>query len=117
MSKEDRERAMAPIICFNEQIKNEVKQFERIKQGDFSDFQHLEDLGKLLIALRIARGVTQRELAGRLGVSEAQVSRDERNEYYRASSERVQQVLKALGEEIHLSVFKSTKSDKELVTN
>ena len=33
----------------------------------------------LLIALRIAKGLTQRELAERLEVSETQVSRDERH--------------------------------------
>ena len=36
----------------------------------------------MLIALWIAKGLTQRELAERLEVSEMQVSRDERNEYY-----------------------------------
>src|SRR2546421_13058436 len=37
-------------------------------------------IGQLLIAARIANGMSQRELADRLGVSETQVSRDERNE-------------------------------------
>jgi hypothetical protein len=31
---------------------------------------------------RIAQGITQRELAKRLGLHESQVSRDERNEYF-----------------------------------
>jgi len=40
----------------------------------------------MLAALRIARGVSQRDLAGRLGVHESQVSRDKRNEYQVSSS-------------------------------
>jgi transcriptional regulator with XRE-family HTH domain len=34
------------------------------------------------VALRIATGLTQRQLAETLGVHESQVSRDERNEYH-----------------------------------
>jgi DNA-binding XRE family transcriptional regulator len=109
--------AMAPLINFTEDIKYEIIQYERIKRGDFSDFQKPEDIGRLLIAIRIAQGITQRELADRLGVSEAQVSRDERNEYHKASYERIQTVLKALRREIQLTVLESNDKnlDKEFV--
>ena len=50
-----------------------------------------------MVALRIAQGVTQRELARRLGVSESQVSRDERNEYFGITLERATRVVEALG--------------------
>lgn len=40
----------------------------------------------------------QRELAERLGVSEAQVSRDEHNEYHGITVDRVQRVLDAMNE-------------------
>ena len=51
----------------------------------------------MLIALRIYKGLTQRQLAERLGVSEAAVSRDECNEYHGITLERAQRVLDALG--------------------
>jgi transcriptional regulator with XRE-family HTH domain len=35
------------------------------------------NIGQLLISLRIAQGISQRELARRLNVHESQVSRDE----------------------------------------
>ena len=41
--------------------------------------------------------MTQQELAERLGVLPSQVSRDERNEYYGATVERIQQVMEAMG--------------------
>lgn len=41
--------------------------------------------------------MSQKELADRLGVSEAQVSRDERNEYHGITVERVRRILDALG--------------------
>jgi transcriptional regulator with XRE-family HTH domain len=51
----------------------------------------------MLIALRIALGLTQRQLAERLGVHESQVSRDERNEYHGVTVERASRLLDALG--------------------
>ncbi len=48
--------------------------------------------------MRIANGLSQKELAERLGVSEAQVSRDERNEYHGITVDRAQRVLDAMGE-------------------
>jgi transcriptional regulator with XRE-family HTH domain len=55
-------------------------------------------VGTLLIALRIANGLSQKEVAPRLGVSEAQVSHDERNEYHGITVDRAQRVLDAMGE-------------------
>ena len=42
--------------------------------------------------------MSQRELAERLGVSEAQISRDERNKYHGITVDRAQRVLDAMGE-------------------
>jgi transcriptional regulator with XRE-family HTH domain len=50
----------------------------------------LTEIGRLLITLRIAQGLTQRELAARLDISESLVSRDERNEYHGLTVERAQ---------------------------
>ena len=50
----------------------------------------------MLVALRIALRLTQRELAERLGVHESQVSRDERNEYHGITVERASRILDAL---------------------
>jgi transcriptional regulator with XRE-family HTH domain len=41
--------------------------------------------------------MSQKELAERLGVSEAVVSHDERNEYHAVSVDKAQRVLDALG--------------------
>ena len=62
--------------------------------------QNFAGIGRLLIALRIAKGLTQRELAERLEVSERQVSRDERNEYHGVTVERANRIFEALGVEV-----------------
>jgi len=58
----------------------------------------------LLVALRIAQGVSQRELAKRLEVHESQVSRDERNEYFGITLERAIKILDGLNVRLRTKV-------------
>lgn len=74
--------------------------YERLKRGEFDELRNLHGLGSLLISLRIACGLSQRQLAERLGVHESQVSRVERNEYHGITLERATRILDALGVEM-----------------
>jgi DNA-binding XRE family transcriptional regulator len=89
--------AIEPLISFHEQMKEEVEYYERIKRGLFNPIHKFTDIGKSLIAFRIYMNMTQSELAKKLEVSEAQISRDERNEYYGATTERIEAVMSAMG--------------------
>ncbi|RNC29973.1 MAG: hypothetical protein AWM53_00197 [Candidatus Dichloromethanomonas elyunquensis] len=97
LTEEEIERAMAPALSFYQQLKDEVEYYERIKRGEFKAILNLEDLGRTLIGLRIALGLSQKELADKLNVSEAQISKDERNEYHGITLEKAQRILDALG--------------------
>lgn len=97
-------RALDPFRSFHEQLTEEVESYERLKRGEMGELRNLHGLGQTLVALRIALGLTQRELAARLGVHESQVSRDERNEYHAVTVERASRILDALGVELR-SVF------------
>lgn len=99
MGLEDDElkRAIDPLRSFHLQLEEEVQSYERLKRGDVGELFNLHGLGHMLVALRIARGLTQRELAARLGVHESQVSRDERNEYHGVTIDRASRVLDAMG--------------------
>jgi len=97
LTEEDVSRAMEPTLSFHEQLKDEVEYYEKIKRGDFNALINLQGLGKLLIGIRISLGISQSELSKRLNVSEAQVSKDERNEYHGISVEKAQRTLDALG--------------------
>jgi DNA-binding XRE family transcriptional regulator len=90
-------RAMDPLRSFNLQLVEEVEAYERLKRGDLGELDNLHGLGRTLVALRIALGLTQRELAERLDVNESQVSRDERNEYQGITVDRASRILDALG--------------------
>ncbi len=117
LSKSEMERALEPALSFHEQLAEEAHWYERIKRREFGTIQNLSGLGQWLIALRIANGLTQAELAKRLGVSESQVSRDERNEYHGITLERSQRILDALGEQVISQVVdKPLLTDEEFAT-
>ncbi len=80
---------MEPILTFHQQLIEEVESYEKLKRGQTGEFYNLDGLGRTLIALRIAKGITQKDLAKKLSVHETQISRDERNEYRGASIEKV----------------------------
>ncbi|MDZ4168222.1 MAG: helix-turn-helix domain-containing protein [Coriobacteriia bacterium] len=62
------------------------------------------DIGQQLVATRIATGVTQRELARRVGVKQPQIARWEANAYRSAALERVDDVARALGVDIGVTL-------------
>ena len=88
--------AMQPTLAFHQQLLEEIEWYERVRAGEIMPIHTLAKIGQLLIALRIQRGITQRELAERLGVSESSVSRDERHEYFGITVERAQRIADAL---------------------
>lgn len=104
LSPEEVERAMQPATSFHAQLVDEVQWYERVRNRDFETINDLTAIGRILIAVRIANGLTQRELADRLAVTEAQVSRDERNEYHGITMERAQRILDVLQEKISMHV-------------
>jgi DNA-directed RNA polymerase specialized sigma subunit len=104
LSEEEVRRALEPMLSFRAKLEEEVVWYERVRRRDFSIIRDLSAVGTLLIALRIANGLSQRELAEKLGVSEAQVSRDERNEYHGITVDRAQRVLDAMNETLTFRV-------------
>lgn len=103
-------RATDPLVSFHLQLVEEVEAYERLQRGEFDILTNLGGLGRLLISLRIAKGITQTELAERLGVHVSQISRDERNEYHGITLERAQRVLEALGVQVMSRVEKLDSS-------
>jgi ribosome-binding protein aMBF1 (putative translation factor) len=114
---EEVERAMQPLLSFQAQPAEEITWYEDVRRRHFPVVRRLTDLGRLLIALRIANGLSQRGLAERLGVNESAVSRDERSEYHGITVERAQRILDALGATVTTRVEAPIvpSSERELV--
>jgi hypothetical protein len=108
--------AIAPQYAMADDIAWEVDLYQRLKTGEVNavpDFAP-EERGKALVCLRIIKGWTQRHLAEALGVSEAVVSRDERNEYHGISLEKYGKVLSSLGFVDHLR-FSAKAAEEHVV--
>ena len=114
LSKDEINRVLDPLRSFHEQLQEEVSRYERLKRGEFEELRNFEGVGQLLIGLRIAQNLSQRELAERLDVHVSQVCRDERNEYHGITIERANRILEALGAEVtsHVEAMHSTPSDR-----
>jgi transcriptional regulator with XRE-family HTH domain len=104
LTDEEIKRVVDPMESFHLQLREEVESYERLKRGEFEELDNLRGLGHLLIALRIAQNIPQRDLANRLKVHESQVSRDERNEYFGITLERAIKILDALNVRLRTTV-------------
>jgi HTH-type transcriptional regulator / antitoxin HipB len=89
------------------QLKQEIAEYEQLKSGNIFTFVlgSLNDLPITLIKARIATGMTQKELAEKIGVQEQQIQRYESNHYSSASFERLRSIADALKIEITQAVM------------
>lgn len=104
LNEKEVETALQPSLCFHAQLLEEVETYEKLKRKEFEPLTNLVHIGRLIIGARIALGISQKELANKLSVTESSVSRDEKNEYHGISVERAQRILEALGVRIKVEV-------------
>ena len=88
-------------------LQAQAREFEQLQSGGrrVLQLQSLDELPGALIRARIARGMTQKQLAEKLGLKEQQIQRYEASGYAAASFERLREVVSALGIRIKESVF------------
>jgi predicted transcriptional regulator len=94
--------ALDALNTFALGIEEDIEIYKQSKRGELGVLHSLSGIGRWLISARIAQGLSQKQLAKQLGVSEAQVSRDERNEYHGISVDRAQSILERMGIEFQL---------------
>jgi len=81
-----------------EELQQELKEYEELKKGKRKVLRvnAFEYLPIALIQARIARGLTQKELAQKLGLKEQQIQRYEASSYAKASLTRINQIIDVL---------------------
>ena len=81
-----------------ETLQNEIKEYERLQRTKPAKLklEQLNDVPRTLIRARISSGLSQRQLAERLGLKEQQIQRYEATNYETASLRRVLEVAAAL---------------------
>ena len=97
--------AQAQVDAVSSQLADleaELREYEAIRDGRFEveALREAVNLPELLIKARIAQGLTQKELADRLGLKEQQIQRYEATDYAAAKWSRMREVAGALSMEL-----------------
>ncbi len=94
------------LKAHKEQLEAQVAAYDAAKQGNYSSLldRASTNSGVSLIVARIARGLTQKELARRLGLKEQQIQRYEADRYNSISHSNFERVASALGAKVELKL-------------
>jgi ribosome-binding protein aMBF1 (putative translation factor) len=109
--KEARERTSSAVLAKAERealqsqvedLLEQVSEYEALKSGAVGTLtaRGLEELPGILVRARIAGGLSQRQLAEKLGLKEQQIQRYEAENYATASLKRLVKIAEALDLEI-----------------
>ena len=93
--------AKAELAALQSELENlcqQIQEYETLKSGSVEILKasSLEELPSILIRARIARGLSQRQLAEAIGLKEQQIQRYEAEEYASANLQRLADVANAL---------------------
>ncbi len=102
-----RQAQIDAISSQRDKMIKEAEDYELLLSGQFAvfDVASLSDLPKALIMSRISMGLTQKDLAERLGMKEQQIQRYENTEYSSASFSTLLSIVEALDLKITEDVF------------
>jgi HTH-type transcriptional regulator / antitoxin HipB len=95
------------------ELEQEIVEYNRLKSGRVTQFpiESLQDLPRVAIEARIAAGLTQKELAEKIGVQEQQIQRYEANNYQAVGFDRLQEVMSALDVTLGKTVMQLGRCD------
>ena len=81
------------------QLEDELRDYDQLKRGKLKlpRTERLDEIAPFIAKIRIAKGVSQTELARRLGISKQVISRYEESDYQTVSIARLQEILDAMG--------------------
>ena len=94
-----RKAQLAGLKSQLEDLRSEIQEYEALRSGKrrMIALDSIEELPKTLIQARIAAGLSQEELAAKLGLKPQQIQRYEATNYQSASLERVNEIVRVLG--------------------
>ncbi len=82
-----------------QQLEEAIREYDELKSGDLAlpNVERLDQIAPFVTKMRIAKGLSQTELARRLGVSKQVISRYEETAYQTVAICRLQEILDAIG--------------------
>jgi HTH-type transcriptional regulator / antitoxin HipB len=88
----------AGLQVWIDRLNSQLTEYETLQQGLSSlEIVSLEDLPIALIKARISLGMSQKDLAEKIGTQEQQIQRYEANHYAAISFDRMMKIAEALG--------------------
>ncbi len=117
LSDFDKQKSSAPPMLVKAQkdamksqlaeLEDQAKEYEKLRAGKYKVLKgsSIAELPVGLIRARIALGLTQKQLAARVGLKEQQIQRYEETDYATASFSRLQEIIEALGLDIEEKIF------------
>jgi HTH-type transcriptional regulator/antitoxin HigA len=101
------EQGVAPVIAEAQrtsyqrqaaELREQIEAYDALKGGEATEFSmsSFASIGKELISARIAKGLTQRELASLAGLKEQQIQRYEKDAYETANLRRLEYIARVL---------------------
>lgn len=90
-----------------EELQHQLREYDELRSGERTviSVESFDELPDALVQARIAAGLSQKELADRLGLKEQQVQRYEATGYQSASLTRIGQVVDALKVKVRKEIF------------
>jgi HTH-type transcriptional regulator / antitoxin HigA len=81
------------------QLEDELSEYDQLKSGELARqrVERFDQIAPFITRSRIAKGLSQTELARRLGVSKQVISRYEESNYQTVAIARLQEILDAIG--------------------
>ncbi len=89
-----------------QELREQLAEYEELQSGTRGVIyvDSFDELPHALVRARIAAGLSQKQLAKRLGLKEQQIQRYEATDYGSASLARLQEVVTALGVNVRVTV-------------
>src|SRR6185436_20841558 len=92
-----------------DELRSQLREYEELASGKIGvlEFGSLRDLPQALVKARISSGLSQKDLAEKLGLKEQQIQRYEATDYQQASLARLLEIADALNLKIRKDLFLS----------
>jgi transcriptional regulator with XRE-family HTH domain len=80
-------------------IQSALREYDQLKSGELKlpRIERRQEIAPFIVKLRIAKGISQTELASRLDFSKQVISRYEERDYQTVGIARLQEILDAVG--------------------
>ena len=100
------EYSKGSLLSFIGSLEAEIAEYEALKRGEFTLPENISfnELLRSIAKVRISKGLSQQDLAKKLGVTKQQINRYEEQDYQNISASNLSEILEAL--DLSLSLLK-----------